>query len=155
MRRKLRWIIIICWFGQGLIQYYPLIPSTILVLLQKNSSQKEDFLQQNFNTRMACRSVSWPPLHTLSEKRSNFAPLSLPHKKISTRSPNCGFKLASNRESHHHSARNCLNNGKSDFSQQDQPQDALLRAISGVYFPISLFLNLYIRGFHCVLMLPK
>lgn len=87
---------------------------------------------------MACRSVSWPPLHTLSEKRSNFAPLRLPHNKLSTLSPNCGRKLASNNESHHF-AMNCLSNGKGDFSQQEPPQDALLKAISGMYFHVSLY----------------
>ncbi|XP_057811165.1 uncharacterized protein LOC131025423 [Salvia miltiorrhiza] len=82
---------------------------------------------------MACRSVSWPPLPTLSEKRSNFAPRSLPHKKLSNQDPNCGRKLTSNHKSKsHHFVMNCLNNGKSDFPQQDQPQDALLKAISEV-----------------------
>ncbi|KAH6786183.1 phosphoribosylformylglycinamidine synthase [Perilla frutescens var. hirtella] len=87
---------------------------------------------------MACRSVfkafflthtePWPPLPFIGQKRSNFAPLLLPHKKISS---NCGRKLASNLESHHF-ARNCLSSGKSDYSKPDPPQDALLRAISEV-----------------------
>ncbi|XP_047980069.1 uncharacterized protein LOC125221832 [Salvia hispanica] len=82
---------------------------------------------------MSCRSVSWwPPLPTLKEKRSNFAPISFPHWKLSKQTPKYGRKLASNRKSHHHFARNCLNNGNRDFSQQDQPQDALLKAISEV-----------------------
>ena len=105
---------------------------------QRYTISKPNFQRGYFSaeklTEMSCRSVSWwPPLPTLKEKRSNFAPISFPHWKLSKQTPKYGRKLASNRKSHHHFARNCLNNGNRDFSQQDQPQDALLKAISGMY----------------------
>ncbi|XP_051116376.1 uncharacterized protein LOC127241394 isoform X2 [Andrographis paniculata] len=87
---------------------------------------------------MACGSVSnavflaepWMPPPFLSKKVSSFTP----RKKTSTPPLNCGCKIvASDRTKSYFYARNCLNsegNPSSDDSEQEPPQEAVLKAIS-------------------------
>ncbi|PIN11501.1 hypothetical protein CDL12_15904 [Handroanthus impetiginosus] len=92
---------------------------------------------------MACGSVfkaffltqpePWLPFPFVSGKRSTFMPITFPHNKISTQNQNCGCKLTANVKSHQF-VRNCLSNGKPsssrEDSEQDPPQEAVLKAIS-------------------------
>ncbi|KAL3835699.1 hypothetical protein ACJIZ3_010435 [Penstemon smallii] len=92
---------------------------------------------------MACRTIFRTtflaelclPLSFISKKGSIFSPVISPHKKISTLTQNCGCRIAVNAKSYH-LVRNCSNNrnphSSIDDSEQDPPQEAVLKAISEV-----------------------
>ncbi|KAL8535128.1 hypothetical protein ACS0TY_010953 [Phlomoides rotata] len=89
---------------------------------------------------MACRSVlrivfstePWLPLPYINKKLSIFTPIISSRRKIS---PSCGCKIAVNAKSHNF-ASNCSNKGNpsssSVDSEQDPPQEAVLKAIAEV-----------------------
>ncbi|KAL3649886.1 hypothetical protein CASFOL_006289 [Castilleja foliolosa] len=85
--------------------------------------------------RIVCLTEPWLSLPSTSKKLSIFTPITSPRGKIATPNSNCGRKIVSGAKSYNFS-RNCSNYGNSssssDDSDQGPPQEAVLKAISGV-----------------------
>lgn len=113
-------------------------------IVEKNKSpiRKQKILVEFYTKkyRMACRialravflTEPWLPFPFFN-KLSTFTPV----KKISTPNLSCGCKTALNSKSYQFSS-NCSNKGdsspSSDDSEQGPPQEAVLKAISGLSF---------------------